>query len=165
MNDDLWLRLSDAHRELIRELATGKSMKQAAHALRISTRAAQFRWQACRERLGCETPAHAIALLAGDALARVHRSAEEIALVELRLAELAVSQSDVQRAVPNAVPNRTGAGLRGRIEPEGHPPEVPPAGQEEDSPPSIWMARPSSAMRSSTSTVTTRRSATVGRGS
>jgi DNA-binding CsgD family transcriptional regulator len=65
---DLWLTLTDADRELLRELAAGKSMKQAAHALQISVRAAHFRWQSCRNRLECETPAHAIALLAGDAL-------------------------------------------------------------------------------------------------
>jgi DNA-binding CsgD family transcriptional regulator len=71
MRKDLWLALTNADRELLRELASGKSMKQAAHALRISSRAAQFRWRACRDRLACETPAHAIALLAGDALSLI----------------------------------------------------------------------------------------------
>ena len=68
MKHNLWLTLTDAERDLLRELAAGKSMKQAAHALRISTRAVHFRWQSCRDRLACETPAHAIALLAGEAL-------------------------------------------------------------------------------------------------
>jgi DNA-binding CsgD family transcriptional regulator len=68
MRHDLWARLTPAHRELLREFAEGKSMKQAAHALSISNRAAEFRWQSIRERLQCHTPAHAIALLAGSAL-------------------------------------------------------------------------------------------------
>jgi DNA-binding CsgD family transcriptional regulator len=71
MRKDLWLALTDVERELLRELAAGKSMKQAAHTLRISIRAVHFRWQSCRSRLACETPAHAIALLAGDALAPI----------------------------------------------------------------------------------------------
>jgi DNA-binding CsgD family transcriptional regulator len=71
MKQHLWLALTDAQRELLRELAAGRTMKQAAHALRVSTRALHFRWQACRMRLGCETPAHAIALLAGDSLSLV----------------------------------------------------------------------------------------------
>jgi DNA-binding CsgD family transcriptional regulator len=88
MKHDLWLTLTDADRALLRELAAGKSMKQAAHALRISIRAVHFRWQACRDRLACETPAHAIALLAGDAVWSTAESAVEDTEVDPRRASL-----------------------------------------------------------------------------